>query len=273
MGIAIGFQVLSLSLLFLSIATVGSLSTYSVIGSLSSKNNSVVAGVNSSFSFITHPSLSVTTDKLNYSPNEIVRIFGKVSDDQVNPLLKKVTIQVFATSIANPIYSNSVVSKNGSFSDTGLSLPQTGTYTIHAFVDNSNEISTTMFSVLDPITSLSAMWLYLAIINLGVLLFLLGIQKTGFSLTELLSFVFISAIVVCAVMGLVATEIDLGVNAPLGLVLKQPVDEKGNIKLDSMGLPQGGQWMINVGGNQHDNYAEGIQFPSMYSHLECWVDI
>lgn len=46
----------------------------------------------------------------------------------------------------------------------------------------------------------------------------------------------------------------------MGVVIKHPVDETSKIKLDDFGRSeQGGQWVFNIGGSQHNNYSNGIQ--------------
>src|SRR5205823_194975 len=73
--------------------------------------------------------------------------------------------------------------------------------------------------------------------------------------------IIISVIVLSILLSVLYTDIEWGVNSPIGLILKSSVDEKGQIKLNSLGQPLGDQWTINVGGTQRDNYSEGIQIP------------
>jgi hypothetical protein len=82
------------------------------------------------------------------------------------------------------------------------------------------------------------------------------------SITLLLSFALISAIVLSPLAALLSTNVELGVDSPLGLILKSPTNEQPGSGFNILGHPEmGGEWMINVGGNKHNNYADGIQIP------------
>jgi hypothetical protein len=62
------------------------------------------------------------------------------------------------------------------------------------------------------------------------------------------------SLVVNIILAMLFADTELGANSVVGLVFKHSADAKGR-------LQQGGQMMINFGGNQHDNYAKGIQIP------------
>ena len=79
---------------------------------------------------------------------------------------------------------------------------------------------------------------------------------------EITNFLLITVIVFTPILALVMADVSLGPNSPVGLVIKHPTDQRGQVISNNLGRPeQGGQWVINVGGNQHNNYADGIQIP------------
>lgn len=77
---------------------------------------------------------------------------------------------------------------------------------------------------------------------------------------EALRFVCFSSIVALLVYALIITNVEIGVNSIIGLVLKNEIDENGEIVTDVDGQPVR-QWVINFGGDQQNNYQTGIQIP------------
>ncbi len=79
---------------------------------------------------------------------------------------------------------------------------------------------------------------------------------------EITNFLLLTILVFTPILATLLSQVSLGPNSPIGVVIKHPVDETGKIKLDNFGRPeQGGQWVINIGGSQHNNYSNGIQIP------------
>jgi hypothetical protein len=77
-------------------------------------------------------------------------------------------------------------------------------------------------------------------------------KKEGESLMttyKILRFIFITGMVSSILGGLMVTEVEVGPNSPVGLVLKQVFDTNENPQFDeNSGLPIR-EWVINVGGN------------------------
>ena len=67
--------------------------------------------------------------------------------------------------------------------------------------------------------------------------------------------------VVSILLAVLFTGVEWGANSRIGLIIKSPVDEKGQVRLNSLGEPVGNQWMLNVGGTPRNSYSEGVQIP------------
>jgi hypothetical protein len=109
--------------------------------------------------------------------------------------------------------------------------------------------------------STSAFMMYLDIGIVVVILYILAyVRLKSVRRMEILNFILISSVAFLPITGLLLADVELGPNSPVGLVLKHAVDQKEEILSNE--VPQkGGEWVINVGGDQHDNYASGIQIP------------
>jgi hypothetical protein len=81
-----------------------------------------------------------------------------------------------------------------------------------------------------------------------------------FRIWEIYRFLCITGIAMSPLLLFIMTNIGIGTNSPIGLVIRQPVDEKGIPLLDANKLPIS-QWVIHVGGTQNNNYATGLNIP------------
>jgi hypothetical protein len=215
------------------------------------------------------PVLSIFTDKRQYAPGEIVKIFGNVYNLTGEPLTQRVHVQISSyddkTKKTSYVYDDSVLANNGSYI-FGFDAPSPNKYTVVTSLERWNETAFTKFNsidVINPTVSTTSLMLYIALICFIIFLVLLPVVSTySVSIMELISFVLISAIVLSPLVALLSSNIELGVDAPIGVILKPPADERTQPTLNNLGQPQmGGQWMLNVGGNKHNNYSDGIQIP------------
>lgn len=215
------------------------------------------------------PALSIYTDKRQYVPGEIVKIFGNVYNETGNPITEKVDIQISSYDNEHKrsayVYNSSILAVNGSYI-IGFDTPLPNQYTIVASLNRWNEKVFTKFDsidVINPSVSTTSLMLYIGVTCFVIFLALLPvISGYTVSITQLLSFALISAIVLSPLAALLSTNVELGVDSPIGLILKSPVNEKPGSGLNILGHSElGGEWMINVGGNKHNNYAGGIQIP------------
>lgn len=112
-----------------------------------------------------------------------------------------------------------------------------------------------------------------------------GIEKEGekIFLVEILRFIFLSAIVSSFIVALIFSEVEIGANSPIGLIIKDPSE---NVKTAGEGAAdsddEGSQWIINVGGSATDNFAGGIQISATvlifgvaggYPEVSIWFEI
>ena len=159
------------------------------------------------------------------------------------------------------VYKTSIFSINGSYTNNLLNTQKAGSYNITATLANSNETSFTKIEIENPLNTLTAKISLLGVISFLLLLFLPGIllewggiQENGIHLIEKVNFILISTWIFLIIFALSFADVGLGTNSPVGLVLKHPLDEKGQIE-------NGGEWIINIGGHPSNNFANGIEIP------------
>jgi hypothetical protein len=66
---------------------------------------------------------------------------------------------------------------------------------------------------------------------------------------EVIRFICISGISMSPILLFIITDVGIGMNSPMGLIMDQPLDEN---KV---------HWVIHIGGTQNDNYATGLIIP------------
>ena len=70
--------------------------------------------------------------------------------------------------------------------------------------------------------------------------------------SELLRFVCITGIVFSILFALLLTDLQIGIFSPVGLVERS---------IPNQGADPSGEWVLNIGGIQEDNFSQGIQIP------------
>ena len=127
---------------------------------------------------------------------------------------------------------------------------------------NSTEKSWAEFRIVEPLYANTLIPLIAAGVGIAVFVFLLGIGLgRAFVASIIINFIIISGVVVSILLAVLFTDVEWGANSPIGLIIKSPVDEKGQVRLNSLGEPVGNQWMLNVGGTPLNSYSEGVQIP------------
>jgi chitodextrinase len=220
--------------------------------------------------------ISITADRNTYSVGEFVQISGKVNDNTGKPIdNESVIIRVHRISTTDgsvprlsdfykklgliPLPQNasqqliSALPINGFYNATFMNTVDEGTYDVTATLSQSSS-SWTTFGVEHPLATFSAVSVMIAIASLFLLLIVPFAVTTSVRLIEISNFILMSSIVVSLLLALLFADTELGPNSIVGLIFKHSVDAKGR-------LQQGGQVMINAGGSQRDNYANGIQIP------------
>lgn len=160
-------------------------------------------------------------------------------------------------------YKTSVFSSmNGYFQDAGLNLQYPGKYRITATANINGEAETswTEFEVVDFWHTRAAMIMYVGMSAFAGLMIVIamGIRIMP-ALRETLRFTLISIIAFVPVGMFVLTDVELGQQAPIGLVLKSTQDTA--MPLDPLSAFPSNEWVINIGGYWNDFYASGIQIP------------
>jgi hypothetical protein len=257
---------------FLSIITVGSVLIYSTANGILTDNNQYIRQSGSNLTYdsifeqksVSGPVLSVYTNKMQYAPGEVVHVFGNVNNGTGGSDVEKVTLAVYD----NYINRNNIISNTSSLTNNGsyfieFNAPKPSNYIVTASLEKWNEMAFTKIASIDPLSSITAYIFYIGLISLILLLVLVPLLSSwSYSISELASFGLISAIVFSPIAALLSSTVELGVDSPLGLILKHPLDENGQIRLNDRGQPElGGEWMVNVGGSKHNNYTDGIQIP------------
>ena len=239
------------------------------------------------------PSLTISTDHNTYSTGDIITIFGRFFNGTGFPAKAVVAIQVNKTHearLGNPLLGSDpllkpaetiqrisvVTSKNG-FYNTTTRVTDGGKYQITAIITNSGATTENAFSQFEAsglFTTIPFLFLYSAV---GFLIGLLAIipfsapkstseqaaDVHGILLErrkarlEILRFLCLTGIVASIIGALLFSDVELGVNSPLGLVRQHPLVGK-----QSNTTQTAGQWVINVGGSPVNNYTEGIQIPA-----------
>ena len=206
-------------------------------------------------------SITVDVDKVRFGIGEIVHIFGKAYSNSTNPWTGKMIIEL-RNSNNDVVYKTSLFPVNGTYRADIQNTLQLGKYIVNVSLDNTNESSWTSFETV----SYWDMWAFYSIIGgilcIGSLAAIHSIGVRNIRLIEVANFVLFSGIVLSVLLTIFFADIDLGPNSPIGLVLQHPVDGQGRVSSNIFGLPQSSaQWIVNVGGNQRNNYQDGIAIP------------
>jgi hypothetical protein len=227
---------------------------------------------------ISAPSIAISTDKWRYMTDERVTIFGTISDNRsYNQTPQKVTLVVtFAggsskaypwpwhdTSQTRMLYNASLYTSNNSFVANISNIAASGRYSVYATLAGPRDSSFTTFEVENPYTTTFAIAFYFGTAILALFLSVLAIGTFNVGIIQIFNFIFLSGYVISILVSLAFSDIELGPNSPIGLVLKHSVDQRGQIRLDNTARLASGEstWVINVGGTQETNYTNGVQIP------------
>lgn len=219
------------------------------------------------------PALSIKTDREVYGEGDNVGISGYVYNGTDFPMNEKVKITIENIPSGEITDNASVVTAaDGSYNHT-VSNTEDGNFKATALVNINDikETASTTFQIKSIFWTTPAIMLYVGasffIALMAVIFFgrkiTEGIEKEGekIFLVEILRFICLTGIAVSFIVSLIFSEVEVGANAPIGLIIKDPSEglETGEGAADSD--VEGSQWMINVGGSAADNYAGGIQIP------------
>jgi hypothetical protein len=135
--------------------------------------------------------------------------------------------------------------ENGNFTYDSMSNQNIGKYNITIYPINESQAKYSIpIEVVNPFFTLTAYLLYAGIIFFGLLMVATIIpskkearEVLNYNLTsyKIWRFIFISGMVISILGGLALTDVEVGSNSPIGLIL------------------QHGEWVINIGGNTISN--------------------
>jgi len=217
------------------------------------------------------PTLSVITDRIRYIPEQNVIIMGMVYDQNGKTMRSKVNLSV--TYIPDngkdetQVYKQSTLSQGEfGYSDSGINLEGYGLYKVTATttINGQQEISHTQFKVVNYAETPAAWFMILGIAALSSLMIIIGRKMTHhITIREVLRFVCISLIAFSPLAVFILTDVEIGQNSPIGLVVVPKFPNDANMEDVVAGNvnPIGKEWMINLGGNWHTYYTSGIQIP------------
>ena len=214
---------------------------------------------------ISSPSIAISTDKSRYMIDERVTIFGTTADNRLsNQIPQKVTLVVTyigGSSKAYPwflpwhdnstttmIYNASLYTSNNSFLAKISNIPVSGRYNVSATLAGAGGSSITTFDVENPFFTTFAIAFYFGTAILALFLSVIVIGTSNVGIIQIFNFIFLSGYVVSILVSLAFSDVALGPNSPIGLVLMRSAGGEST-------------WVINVGGSQETNYTNGLQIP------------
>ena len=251
-------------MLFCSILTVSSFQNSDIFGEIENKIDFTGNNKNEIETYLEYDnnntlSISINTDGFLYAPSQRVTLQGQVNDlDMTDNIKYKVLIEAKNTDTQTIEYRSTMLTmKDGYFVDTGLITESEGAYVVTATVSKNDKIEQAWatFEIKDVyfFESMAGVVLITGILNFIALIVLILLRINNPSLIEILRFIFISGIAISGILVFLLVDVEIGVDAPIGLVSKTSFDERGIVESRS--------WVINVGGNPLNYYQEGIQIP------------
>ena len=221
------------------------------------------------------------TNKPKYIMGEVVTISGYLDDSNGYRANGIVTIQISDQN--RPVSTESIyTTKNGSFKLNFNDTDKPGDYRIsvasinHTKPTDPDTISIHIYDFFN--TRFFTVLLYSAapaLIGLFILLLLVSKYKKGqdkqdkegqdkkrenFEIPEIFRFILISGIALSPILAFILSDMQMGTNTPIGLIVWEPLDQNGKPRLDTNGHNIS-QWIIHIGGTPANNYATGLNVP------------
>ena len=224
----------------------------------------------------TDGTLSISTINSKYLPGQINPVSGKILDGNGNPIDTKIDF-VFKSSDSE--FFSSTHSENGVFRLTDVSINKEGQYAVIARADVGDETlyAQTGFEISAFQHTSIGKGIFATIIFTISLLILISIQtvlKLRITAVEPLRFALLTLCSLVPIISLIATDVQLGPDSPIGLVLREVPASLNEIDLSDPTIAnmtikdalvtnddRKFEWIIQVGGNARDNYDSGIKIP------------
>ena len=139
---------------------------------------------------------------------------------------------------------------------SGPNTDAEGTYKIVAKtnLNGNQQVSSIFIQVVDLFKSAPLYFVYLAIAFLVGLVFLIIRTPNSHSVSEIFRFICITGIVLSVLSSLLLTDLQIGANSPVGLILGTSTS---NHTVANTSI----EWVLNIGGHLSNNFSQGILIP------------
>jgi len=222
--------------------------------------------------------MTVNTDRSKYALGHDVTILGNIFDRLSHNISRAVILQVSHEG-ERPQTVVSINAKDGSFRYRAPIMELPGKYNITAGLDANQVKAWTSFDIIKPpipdyfiVTGIVSLILFILtliwplrsrkhLVRNGNASTQSGdpsedvdsdhIEERELYIPSILRFFALSALALTPYTLFFYADLEFGVNSPVGLVIKEPLDKKEPLS----------HWIINVGGTSRDNYSSGLQIP------------
>ena len=221
--------------------------------------------------------LSIRTDAGRYISGHTPVILGSVQDIDGTPITTKVNLLIKDQN-SNVVHQTSLSAENGKFRYTGFTTEHSGDFTIFAKAEHDKEVgyAKMLFEQRGFPTTKVGMGIFSTIFSIAGLLILIPFQihkKWSVTKVEPLRFALLTLCSVIPLIILIAADVQLGQDTPVGMVLIQSSNVAMDDLLNSLNLSEilennisstgvdKFEWALHFGGSVHDNYQSGVIIP------------
>lgn len=201
------------------------------------------------------PALYMITNRPNYIIGQQIQIFIWVFDEQLINCKANVNVEVQRGT--ESVYNTTVLlDKNIRQTVSGPNTDSEGIYKIIAKsrLSGSQQVASITIKVTDLFKSVPAFFVYLAIVFLAGLITLILVSPDSHSISEIFRFTCITGIVLSVLSSLLLTDLQIGYNSPVGLVIR-------NFASNQTTAANMVEWSLNIGGSWINNFSQGILIP------------
>jgi hypothetical protein len=202
----------------------------------------------------TKPGIYIITNRPNYIIGQQIQIFLWVFDEEL--IHRKANVNVQALRGTELIYNTTVLlDKNVRQTISGPNTDSEGIYKIIAKTRQNagQQTASITIKVTDLFKSVPAFFVYLAIVFVLGLVILILIPPKSHSTVEIFRFICITGIVLSALSSLLLTDLQIGYNSPVGLVISSTSNQTATSNIV--------EWALNIGGSPINNFSQGILIP------------
>jgi hypothetical protein len=197
----------------------------------------------------TKSAIYVMTNRPNYIIGQQIQIFVWIYD----PTSNQTDLNIEAKHDDRTIYSSAALVPTNKRQDlTGPNTDSEGIYniTVRTTVGSTDQVAWVTIKVTSLFTSVPSFFLYISMVFFGGLSVLIIRGTKSHSISEIIRFICITGIVLSVLASLLLTDLQIGSNSPVGLVIR--TNQSDDIFAD---------WALNIGGSPLTNFADGIVIP------------